>query len=124
MPKTSVGQTYRVSLISDIEKLHASEGCVTIFCLNFCLTVPRKLRRGTVLCCVSEIFRQPKSLWIKEGDSQDFPSKFSCLTVPKTFVGQPYTVSLISGIETFHAPEGCVTTFCANFLSHSAEQIS
>ena len=30
---------------------------------------------------------------------QDFPSKIFCLTVPKNFVGEPFSVSLISGTE-------------------------
>ena len=51
---------------------------------------------------------------------QDFPSNFFCLTVAKNFVGQPFSVSLISGIEKFYASEGFVTIFCRNFLSHSA----
>ena len=29
------------------------------------LTGPKRFCRGTLLCCVSEIFRQPKSLWIR-----------------------------------------------------------
>ena len=33
------------------------------------------------------------------GDYQDFPSKIFCLTVPKIFVGEPLSVSLISGTE-------------------------
>ena len=56
------------------------------------------------------------------GECQDFPSKFSCLTVPKNFVGQPFRVSLFSGIEKFYASEGYVTIFCRTFLSHSAEK--
>ena len=74
-----------------------------------------KFRRGTLLCCVSENFRQPKSLWIRRGEYQDFPSKIFCLTVPKSFVGEPFSVSLISGIEKFYASEGYVTIF--DFLS-------
>ena len=35
----------------------------------------------------------------KKGEYQDFPSKIFCLTVPKIFVGEPFSVSLISGIE-------------------------
>ena len=31
--------------------------------------------------------------------------------MPKNFVGQPFSVSLISGIETFYASEGYVTIF-------------
>ena len=41
VPKNFVGQPFRVSLISGIEKFYASEGYVTIFCRNFCLTVPK-----------------------------------------------------------------------------------
>ena len=29
------------------------------------LTGPKRFCRGTLLCCVSENFRQPKSLWIR-----------------------------------------------------------
>ena len=50
------------------------------------------------------------------GECQDFPSKFSCLTVPKNFVGQPFRVSLFSGIEKFYASEGYVN-FLSNFLT-------
>ena len=37
---------------------------------------------------------------------QDFPSKFICVTVPKTFVDEPFSVSLISVIEKIYASEG------------------
>ena len=50
------------------------------------------------------------------GEYQDFPSKIFCLTVPKNFVGEPFSVSLISGIEQFYASEGYVTIFCRNFF--------
>ena len=33
------------------------------------------------------------------GEYQDLPSKIFCLTVPKILVGEPFSVSLISGIE-------------------------
>ena len=33
----------------------------------------------------------------------DFPSKNFCLTVPKNFVGEPLSASLISGMEKFYA---------------------
>ena len=78
--------------------------------------------RGTLLCCVSEKFWQRKSLWIKRGEYQKFLSKNFCLTVPKNFVGEPFSVSLISGIEKFYASEGYVTIFCRNFLSRSAKK--
>ena len=57
------------------------------------------------------------------GEYQNFPSKIFCLTVPKNFVGEPFSVSLISGIEKFYASEGYVTIYCRNFLSHSAKKL-
>ena len=59
----------------------------------------------------------------REGEVSRFPSKNFCLTVPKNFVGEPLSVSLISGIEKFYASEGYVTIFCRNFLSHSTGKI-
>ena len=58
----------------------------------------------------------------KGGGVSNFLSKIFCLTKPKNFVGEPFSVSLISGIEKFYASEGYVTIFCRNFLSHSAEK--
>ena len=55
---------------------------------------------------------------------QDFPSKIFCLTVAKNFVGQPFSVSLISGIEKFYAPEGYVTFFRRNFFVSQCRKIS
>ena len=37
------------------------------------------------------------------GEYQVFPSKTFCLIVPNNFVGEPFMVSLISGIEKFYA---------------------
>ena len=36
-------------------------------------------------------------------DYHDFLSQNFCLTVPKNFVGEPFSVSLISGIENLYA---------------------
>ena len=36
------------------------------------------------------------------GEYEDFPSKIFCLAVPKIFVGEPFSVSLISGIEKIY----------------------
>ena len=55
----------------------------------------------------------------KKGEYQNFPSKIFCLTVPENFVGEPFRVSLISGIEKVYVSEGYVTIFRRNFiLSH------
>ena len=53
---------------------------------------------------------------------QAFPSKFFCPTVSKNFVGQPFKMSLISGIEKFYASEGYVNFFRRIFLSHCSEK--
>ena len=57
----------------------------------------------------------------REGEVSGFSFENFCLTVPKKFVGEPFSVSLISGFEKFYASEGYVTIFRRKFLSHSAE---
>ena len=54
--KNFVGQPFSVSLISGMEKFYASEGFVTIFCRKFLSHSAAKIRRGTLLCWVSEKF--------------------------------------------------------------------
>ena len=58
----------------------------------------------------------------------DFASKLICLTVPKNFVGEPFSLSLISGIEKVWISGWVVgggevpSISVENFLSHSAEK--
>ena len=74
-----------------------------------------KFRRGTLLCFRK--FLAPKNVRDKRGGGyHDFPSKLFCLQVPKNFAGEPFSVSLISGIEKFYASEGCVTIFRRKFF--------
>ena len=47
------------------------------------------------------------------GEYQNFPSKIFCLTVPKNFVGEPFSVSLISGIGKIL----CFRGLCHDFPS-------
>ena len=58
------------------------------------------------------------------GEYQDLPSKIFCLTVPKKFVGEPFSVSLISGIEKLYASEGYVTIFRRKFFVSQYRNIS
>ena len=58
------------------------------------------------------------------GEYQKFPSKIFCLTVPKNFVGEPFSVSLISGIEKFYASEGYITIFRRKFFVSQYRYIS
>ena len=61
--------------------------------------------RGILYCCINFGYR--KSLDKRGGEKyQDFPSKFFCLTVPKTFVGEVFTVVLISDSEKVYGQEG------------------
>ena len=63
-------------------------------------------------------FLVAKSLWIRgRGKYEDFLSKNFCLTVPKIFVGEPFSVSLISSIENIYALEGYVTIFCRKYFA-------
>ena len=53
-----------------------------------------------------------------------FPLKNFRLTVPKNFVGEPFSVSLVSGIEHFYASERGLPRFSVeNFLSHSIKNL-
>ena len=61
-----------------------------------------KFRRETFLICASETFWSRKKIRIREGGKiSRFSVKTFCLTVPKNFVGEPISVSLISGFERF-----------------------
>ena len=68
-------------------------------------------------------FSVVKNLTDKRGvEYQDFPSKTFCITVPRNFVGKPFSVSLLSGADEVWIREGGVSKISVdNFLSHSAE---
>ena len=91
------------------------KGSDTIFHRIFFVSQNRKTLHGnpSVLC-----FRKilaAKKLLDKKGEYQYYPSKIFCLTVPKKFVGEPFSVSLISGIEKVYASDGYVTIFRRSF---------
>ena len=66
---------------------------------NFLSHSAEKFRRGTLQCVTDFGYR--KVLCFR-GLCQDFPSKVFCLTVPKNFVGELFSVSLISGTEKIY----------------------
>ena len=57
--------------------------------------------RRVILSCFNN-FGYRKGL-DKEGGVSRFSVEVFCFTVPKSFVGEPFSVSLISVIEKFHA---------------------
>ena len=76
-----------------------------------------KLCRETPPCLTKILVS--KKLWRLTGgggEFHNFLSKIFCLTVPKNFVGEPFSVSLFSGIERFCASESYVTIVCRNFF--------
>ena len=100
VPKKFVGEPFYAVFqkISGIEKCCASECYITIFYQNFLSHSTETFRRGTLLCCVSENFGYRKMLCFR-GLYHNFPSKIFCLTVPKNAVGEPFSLSLLSGME-------------------------
>ena len=87
---------------------------------------PKKLRRGTLLCFTK--FLVSKNFMEKRGEEEERGSikifrQFFHVSLPKKFVGEPFIVSLISGIEKGYACEGYVTYFCRNFLSRTIEKL-
>ena len=60
----------------------------------------------------------------KGGEYHDFPLKKFCLTVPKIFVVDPLTVSLISATGKISCFKGLCRLTVEIFLSHSAKKNS
>ena len=122
MPNFSVGESFTVAIISGTEKVWLREvGGVSRFSVeNFLSHSAEKFRSGILYCCNNFGYR--KNLDKRMGEYQDFPSKIFFLTVPKKFVGEPYSVSLIAGTEKVWIRErGGVSRFSVEiFLSHSA----
>ena len=90
-----------------------------------------KFRRGTLLCCVSENFKKFIQTSIRPLISvfyakgyHDFPSKIFRLTMPKSFIGEPFSVSLFSVIEEFYASEGYVRIFRRELFVSQCQNIS
>ena len=81
-----------------------------------------KLRREKL---VLQNFLYPRNLWIKgeeEGRSITiFCRKVFCLTVPKKFVGERFSVPLNSGIKKFMPKRGKSRFSIENLLCDSAE---
>ena len=88
---------------------------------------PKKLHRGTLLCftkfLVSKNFMEKRGEEEEERGSIKILRQFFLVSLPKKFVGEPFIVSLISGIEKCYACEGYVMYFCRNFLSRTIEKL-
>ena len=68
-------------------------------------------------------FPVAKKFMDKRGGVSRFSVEIFCLAVPKNAVGEPCSLSLISGIEKVWMRGGGVSRFSVeNFISHSAEK--
>ena len=66
---------------------------------KFFVSQCRKLLHGKIL--VFHYFRLSRNFKDKRG-YKDFRSNFLCLSVPKNFIGESFTVSLNSGVKKFY----------------------
>ena len=83
-----------------------------------------KHRRGTLPCCCFNKFLVAKKFMDKTGGIIKIVFEKFCLTGPKSFVVEPFSPSLISGIEKFYASEGYVTIFRRKFFVSQCRNIS
>ena len=84
---------------------------------KFLSHIAGKLCRGTFLCCVSETFLYRIDLWMSSGGVSNFSVDFFCRTVSKNAVGEPFSLSLISGIEKIRKRELGGRGECQDFPS-------
>ena len=95
----------------------------SIFCRNFFVSQCRKYSQAnpSVLCLRK--FSVAKKLMDKKGGVSRFSVENFCLTVPKIFVGESFTVALISGTEKVWRRREGIKILRRIFLSHSAENL-
>ena len=68
------------------------------------------------MLCFSKILVAKKIMDKEQGEVSRFLLKIFCLKVPKNAVGEPYSHSIISGVEKIFASKCYVTIFSRNFL--------
>ena len=79
--------------------------------------------RGTLPCCCFSKFLVVKKFMDNTGGINKIVFENFCLTVPKNFVVEPFSPSLISGIEKIYASEGYVTIFRRKFFVSQCRKI-
>ena len=93
MPKNFVGETFRVSLFSDTEKVYASEGYVTtfdFFSKIFLSQSAQNFRRGEYFSV--PLFSGIENFFPSDGyvTTFDFLSNVFCPTSPNNLVDEPF----------------------------------
>ena len=83
VPKRTVGEPFKVSLISGIAKFYAEEGYPTISCTTYFVSLYRKtLQRNPSVLCFRN-FQVAKNFMDKMRKYQDLSSKYFCLSAEK-----------------------------------------
>ena len=70
-------------------------------------------------CALIQKLSGSKKVYGKEGwrgEYRNFASKNLCLKLPKHFVGEPFRLSLVSGVENIYASEGYNALFRRKFF--------
>ena len=76
------------------------EGSSTIFCRKSFVSQCRKFSEGNPsVLCFRKLLVPKKNSDKSEGEVSRFLLENFCLTVPKNAVGEPFSLSLVSGIE-------------------------
>ena len=91
-------------------------GSITIFRQKFFVSWCQNFRRG--IPSVSHYFLASKNFRDKRGGWAGitiFRQEFF-VSLPKNYVGEPFNLSLISGIETFYMPKKVASRFSAEFF--------
>ncbi len=91
-------EAFCVSKIFSIEMFYAEEGDITTFCWKLLVSLYLKNFVGESFGesekhCIEKFYKMGG-----RREYQDFPSERFCLTVPKNFVEERFSASLISGI--------------------------
>ena len=116
VPKISVGgESFSVSLILGTEKVWIrGAGEYHDFLSKFLSHCTDIFHWRTLWCCFRKILLS-KIFMHRRGGHHGFFGSF-CLTVPKNFVGEPFSVSLISGTEKVWIRGGSIKIFRRKFF--------
>ena len=99
-------------------------GSIKIFYRKFSFSQCRKFSQvNPSVLCFRKISVLKKFMDKRGVEYQDFPSKTFCLTVPKNFVGKPFSVSLFSGAEEVWIREGEYQDFVSTFFCLTVPKI-
>ena len=120
---------FRKNLVSKIVKDKKERRVSRFSTEKFLSHSIENFHKGTLLCCVPEVFLYRKMSRIREmGGCHVFPSQVCCLTIPKKFLGEPSVFRKSSGNKIYFAYEGgggeSMKTFRRRFLVSQSRKIS